>query len=418
MTGGADLSPVSDASVDPETDKMVPERDRSILISPTRAGRRNRSHVLRTLYAYGSLSRAELATAIGATKATIGQIVQPLVDSGLLAEQEPLPSAGLGGRRARPLWFSPNGWTTAGVHLLPGTAHAAIVGAGGDVFTRTVRRFDAAEASPDLVVETICTALQEVLARTDADIRGVGIAVPGMVDTGRGEIVAVNLMPRLAGLALVDRLVDRTSIPTYIDQHPRAQALGDLLFGDGRGTSSFLSLYTGETLGAGLIINGSLHRGSGGAGGEVGHTLVDLDGESCHCGRRGCWETIATTGWLRRRAKELGIADAAQMTASRAAEQAADGMKAARTVLDEYRRHLAYGIADLHQTLAPERFLVHGDVADAGEKFRAELEQEVGTLVPAHPQARPRLVLARDDHVATVRGAAAVALFHVLGLDV
>lgn len=392
-------------------------RDGQALISPTGAGRRNRSHVLRTLYASGPLSRAELATAIGATKTTIGQIVQPLVDSRLLAEQDPLPSSGLGGRRARPLWFSPNGWAMAGVHLLPGSVHAALVGAGGEVLDLATHQFDVAEAAPEFIVDAICGALLEVLPGTDTEVRGVGIAVPGMVDTGEGEIVAVNLMPKLARLPLADQVGARLSLPVYLDQHPRAQALGDLLFGEGRGVSSFLSLYTGETLGAGLILDGSLHRGVGGAGGEVGHTLVNLDGEKCRCGRRGCWETIATTRWMRHRAADLGLSEAHHMTASHLVAQASDGVAEARTVLDEYRRHLAYGIADLHQTLAPELFLLHGDVAGAGEDFRAELEEEVVSLVPAHPRARPHLVLSRDDELATVRGAASVALFHALKLD-
>lgn len=403
---------------EPGKQQTIPDPARRALISPTGARRRNSSHVLRTLYALGPLSRAELAAAIGATRATIGQIVEPLVDSALIEEQPPLPSSDLGGRRARPLWFSRHEWTMAGVHLLPGAVHAAVMSAGGEVFTSTVHAFNATDASPDLVVNTICAALQESINGTGRDLRAIGVAVPGMVDTRRGEVVAVNLMPRLAGLALEARVAERMSAPVYIDHHPRAQALGDLLFGQGRGISSFVSLYTGEALGAGIIIDGSLHRGSGGSGGEVGHTLVDRGGARCHCGRRGCWETIATTTWMSRRAEELGMADAGQMTTSRALEEASADVTVARTLLGEYRRNLAYGIADLHLTLAPQAFLLHGDVTGAGEDFRAQLEDEVVSQVTAHPAVKPRVVLVRDDDFGTVRGAAAVALFHYLQLDV
>lgn len=374
--------------------------------------------MLRTLYARGPLARVELATAIGAPRATIGQIVQPLLDTGLLEELEPRASAALGGRRARPLWFSRSGWVTAGVHLLPGLVRAAGLGAGGEVFAEAERRFDQHEASREFVVDQVVAVLEEVLTGTQAEVRGVGIAVAGLVDTDRGEVIAVNLMPQLEGLDLADQVAQRVNLAVYVDQHPRAQALGDMLFGDARAVASFVSLYTGEALGAGLIVNGRLHRGAGGAGGEVGHSFVDVNGAECHCGQRGCWETLATLTWLRRRAGELGIGDAEQMTAERACQLAAGGLTEADTLLGEYRRHLSYGIANLQQTIAPELFLLHGDVAGAGEEFREALESEVAGLVPGHPGAHPRIVLAdRDDHV-TVRGAASIALFQTLDLGV
>lgn len=403
----------------------------SSLVSPATARRLNRSRILRTLYASGPMARVDLASAMGTTRAAIGQIVQPLLDKSVLEERDPRPSAILGGRRARPLWFAPNGWTTAAVQLLPGLVRAATVTATGKVLDTAERPLDDGAGDgggdPSEVVDAIVDAVRQACSAAGS-VKGLGIAVPGMVDTGDGRVVAINLMPGLAGVPLArlvsGRLVSERPVSegpglaTFLDQHPRAQALGDLLFGPGRGVDSFVSLYTGEALGAGLILHGSLHRGPGGAGGEVGHSLVDVSGRRCHCGQRGCWETIATVGWLRDRAIALGLESRpGAMTAGSVAAAARDGDPRAERLIDEYARNLAYGIANLHQLLAPELFVVHGDVVAGGERLRAAVERHAAALVPAHPSIAPTIVLAPSDDEATLRGAASIALFQTLELD-
>src|SRR6476659_3379510 len=104
---------------------------RSTMLSSSRAGEVNRARVLKTLYANGPLARPELARLTGSTRATIGQIVQPFLDEGLLEEQAPLASGSRGGKRARPVWFSSVGWPVGAVLMLPDGARAAVVTAGG-----------------------------------------------------------------------------------------------------------------------------------------------------------------------------------------------------------------------------------------------------------------------------------------------
>src|SRR5690606_23266146 len=106
-------------------------------------------------------------------------------------------------------------------------------------------------------------------------------------------------------------------LPVTIDHHPRALLVGDRWFGKGRGLNQFAAVYTGEVLGGAFYLDGHLHRGMAGAGGELGHTFVQADGALCRCGRRGCWDTIATLDWLRREAKGAGIGDAARIDAER-----------------------------------------------------------------------------------------------------
>ena len=108
-----------------------------------------------------------------------------------------------------------------------------------------------------------------------------------------------------------------TRVPTYVDLHPRAQALGDLLFGAGRGEASFASVYVGAGIGAGFIFDGALHRGARGAGGEVGHAVVDRAGPVCQCGQRGCWEALVNRRWVLRAATAAGLPMPATSTSRR-----------------------------------------------------------------------------------------------------
>ncbi len=381
----------------------------SAMLSPAQAGALNRARVLRTLYDRGPLPRPELARATGSTRATIGQIVQPMLDGGLLFEGEPLASGSQGGKRARPLWFSDDGWLVGAAVLLPRGAQVALVSAGGQILdTRTVS-FGPGRIEHPVVIARLATALRDVAGTSMSALRGVGVAVGGLVDTVSGEIVRVDLVPRFDELAIGPALAAELKVPTWIDNHGRAQALGDGLFGLGRGQESFCSLYFGEGIGAGFILDGRLHRGRRGAGGEVGHMVLDHAGARCACGQHGCWETLAATRWLHRAAAERGVRGARTTTVARLVDRAGDD-PAAAAVLRDYVANVGLGIASLQQILGVGLFIVHGDPVQGGEQMRADIEAEVRRRAFPHPGGAPSVQFADADDFATLRGAAAVVL--------
>lgn len=386
------------------------------LISPTTAAEVNRSRILQALYDLGPLTRADLARLAGVTRATIGTIVQPMIDQRVLVEREAQPSSAAGGKPARPLWFSPSSRPIAAVHLLPGRVRAALVNVAGTVLTRTSGGFPANTKHADVVVDCIVECLRQVLPAEGVPVLGVGIAVAGMVDTDTGTILAINLAPGLAGLPIGPLVAERIGAPVHIDLHPRTQALGDRWFGQGRGVSSFASIYTGEAIGVGLVLDGRIHRGAGGAGGEIGHTIVDLDGELCRCGKRGCWETIATHRWLRAEAARLDLPSARRMTAGPLARLAAKGHQHAAELFDRYAWNLAVGIANLQQILAPDLFILHGDAPAGGEALRSRIEYHVQDNLPPRPGGHPQIAFTDLDDDATLLGAAGLVLSHSLQL--
>ncbi|MCU1524457.1 MAG: sugar kinase [Microbacteriaceae bacterium] len=395
----------------------VPVTSSPRLISQSATGRLNRTRLLQILYDVGPLSRAELARLAEVTKTTIGSIVQPMLDEGILVEGTPQRSSGQGGKPARPIWFSPSGRPIVAVHVGPGTVRAALVSPTGIVLTHSEGAFSSTGSSHEQIVDRVADCIERVLPGSEGpQALGIGVAVSGMVDTDHGRIIEVNLAPRLSGLELGPLLSQRLSLPVHLDLHPRVQALGDRWFGSGRRVSTFASVYCGEAIGAGFVIDGSVHRGASGAGGEVGHTIVDLAGAICRCGRRGCWETIATHRWLRSQATALGLPGAGQLTAASLSRLAEQDRPDAVELLDKYARNLAVGLVNIQQTLAPGFFILHGDIVQGGEPFRLLIEKHFRQGIAQRPGSEPQLRFASPDDDITLLGAAGLVLSQSLDL--
>ena len=404
-------------------DLAVPPHPRSgrtqhALLSSSVVGSANRGLVIQALFDLGPTSRAELARAAGVNRTTISGIVQPLIDQHLLVEMEPGPSSRGGGKPPRPLWFSPQAQPICGVLLMPEAVHACVVTLEGTVLAECRRALPDGGGPVKPIVATMVDCVRRALKAAKRKPLGIGVAVGGMVDTDHGVIVAVNLAPSLSGYPLAGELNKRFRLPVRLDHHPRALLLGDRWFGKGRGVPQFAVVYTGEVLGGALYFDGHIYRGAAGAGGELGHTFVQVDGEVCRCGRRGCWDTIATLGWLRREAKGLGLADADRMDSARLVELADGGARGAAELLDRYARNVAIGIANLQQTLAPNVYILHGDVVLGGERMIGAIAGHVRRLVPARPGGEIELIAGDAGERAALLGAAGLVLSDLLQVSI
>jgi predicted NBD/HSP70 family sugar kinase len=396
----------------------APPRAASVprLISQAGTGRLNRTRLLQILYDVGPVSRAELARISQVTKTTIGAIVQPMLDQGILVEGPPQPSSVLGGKPARPLWFSPDGRPLVAVYLGPSTVRAALVRPTGSIVRQTSARFSAIKLSQSAIIQCVVSCVELVLPTDRTAVLGVGVAVGGIVDTDSGRIIEVNLAPRLAGLEVGPQLSQRLGLPVHIDLHPRIQALGDRWFGSGRRTSSFASVYCGEAIGVGFVIDGAVHRGAAGAGGEAGHTIVDHNGAVCRCGRRGCWETVATHRWLRSQASKIGLPGARSLSVGPLARLSAEDHPGAQSLLDRFARNLSVGLINLQQLLAPGLFILHGDVVEGGEELRILIQRYVREGIRSHPGGEPTITFASRKDDMTMLGAAGLVLSQSLEL--
>jgi predicted NBD/HSP70 family sugar kinase len=229
-------------------------------------------------------------------------------------------------------------------------------------------------------------------------------------------VVKINLAPALDGYPLVRHLREQFNLPARLDHHPRALLVGDRWFGAGRNVSEFAVVYTGEVLGGALYVDGHLFRGAAGAGGELGHTFVQLDGELCRCGRRGCWDTIATLSWLRREAARIGLPDSQSIDSDRLV--ASLDHPGAADLLDRYARNVAVGIANLQQTVAPNTFILHGDVVLGGDRLISAIARHVRAMVPPRPGTVIDILAGDSGDRAALRGAAGLVLSDLLQFEI
>jgi predicted NBD/HSP70 family sugar kinase len=398
-----------------ETTRPDPERPGldGQLLTPSDIGDVNRSRVLQAFCDYGPLTRAELAKMAGVTRATIGNIVAGLLDSGLVEEGEPRET-GTVGKPGRPLWFGPRAGLSGAVSLEPTGAHAALVNARGEVLAEQTKDYSAS-GSQDEIVDAVLDALEALMPKPVEGLLGIGVAVPGVCDTLTGRILGSGQLPSLGGTQLVEAIEKRFRVRVLIDNDSRAQALGEKWFGRGRQVPSFAAIQTGHGIGVGLVISGVVVRGPHGEAGEAGHTVVVLDGERCTCGLRGCWETIASLRWLRAEASRAKIKGATKLDAAKLVKLASDDGDA-RDLLERYADNIAVGLANLAQLLAPGLFILHGDAVGGGETFRGLVEHATRERVLGHIRERVAVVLSELDQNATVLGAAGLVLsetFHL-----
>ncbi|MGP4139620.1 ROK family transcriptional regulator [Sodalis praecaptivus] len=384
------------------------------LASPSMIGSANRLRILQALYDFGPMSRVEMARQANVNRTTITGIVQPLLADGLLVEGDAVPPSMLGGKPARRLFFNPDAPAIAALLLLPGKICTCLVTLTGDISAFFATTFSPADTTED-VTRLIEDQLAQTLAAASHPPFGIGIAAGGMVDSDRGVIVTVNLAPALNNLALVDRLAARFNLPATIDHHPRALLLGDRWFGLGRSLHNFAAVYTGEVLGGALYLDGQVYRGLSGSGGELGHTIVQIDGSRCNCGNHGCWETVATLSWLRNEARARGFEAPETLSTRRLLTMVENGITEAEPLLDLYARNLAIGIANLQQTMSPNDFILHGDAAAGGEAMAMRIKQQVEAFTRPRPSQQIKIVMNRgnEDHVA-LKGAAGLVLSKML----
>lgn len=396
----------------------APDRLRRSLLSSSVVGSANRGFVIQALFDLGPTSRAELARRAGVNRTTISGIVQPLIDGDVLIETEPGQASRNGGKPGRPLWFSPKASPICGVLLMPDAVRACLVTLEGATIGENRVALPRGDGPVAPIIKAVKKSVRAALAIAPRRPLGIGVAVGGMVDTDQGSIVMMNLAPSLHRYPLADELYDEFGLPVRIDHHPRALLIGDRWFGKGRGAEQFAVIYTGEVLGGAFYFDGRLYRGVAGAGGELGHTFVQVGGELCRCGRRGCWDTIATLSWLRREAEAAGLARPNDMNSGLLMQMLAGGDARAATLADRYTHNIAIGIANVQQTLAPTHFILHGDVVLGGARMIDAIAVHVQRLAPSRPGLNIEISAGDPGDKAALLGAAGLVLSDQLQVSI
>ena len=258
------------------------------------------------------------------------------------------------------------------------------------------------------LVDQIADAIEE--ARTP-DTRAVGIGVPSLVEFATGRIASSVNIP-LQDVPLRELLSERCDIPVYVDNDASCAALAEA-FDDGRLTCPHLVLFTvGTGVGGGLVLNGRLHPGPTGNAGHIGHISVELDGDPCACGSRGCVERIASGPNIARRALANGWQPGpdGDTSAAAVAEAARIGDPVAVASFERAAQALAAGIAATATLVEIDVAVIGGGVGKAGDVLFTPLRAALKTYATLSFVQRLEIVPAQMGTDAGLVGAAAAAL--------
>ncbi len=252
-----------------------------------------------------------------------------------------------------------------------GTKTATSAGdAAGNVIGR-IRRPTGGSGNPRHDVAALVHDVRQVLEEaggTLSDVACVGISAPGPIDRTGSRLLAP---PNLVGwddVPLVSWLEDELGTRVQLENDANAAALAEWRFGAGQGFQDLVYLTMSTGVGAGLILDGRLHRGAGRGAGEIGHARVcwNDDAELCGCGKRGCLEAyVGGASWTRRLRERASSPDEA--TPEHVVAAARRGEAFALEEMDRFNHYLARGIVNLGFTLAPQAVILGTIAVAAGE---------------------------------------------------
>jgi len=287
-----------------------------------------------------------------------------------------------------------------------GTKLAMAVGDGKGRITARRRRPIHTSGDPRTDVDEMVRDARELLADSGVPpsaLRGVGVASPGPIDFARGVVESPPNLEGWGSVPIRDWLAAAFGVPVHIENDANAAALAESRFGAGRGTRDLVYLTMSTGVGGGLVLDGRIYRGTGGAG-EIGHMPVEWGdvAELCGCGRRGCLE--AYVGGRRWRERLARITPAASHVAALAGGPARacpehvvaaahEGDEFALGELERWNGYLARGLVMLSYVLAPEMFVLGTIAAAAGETLslaplRRALAAAVWPSIARHTEIR------------------------------
>jgi predicted NBD/HSP70 family sugar kinase len=370
----------------------------------------NESAILELIREKGPISRSDLARLLRLSPPTITRIVNPLIEAGLVIEGSTGDSKG--GRRPIMLTFNSQASLIVGVYVGQNIV-GALADLNGEIFERRTLPSLPGEAGVQRLIDFI-KELCQAAAPFGAPLRGVGVGIPSITVLEDGIITwAPSFGWR--NLPLKQRLQEALDLPVFIENSVNLIALGESWRGAGQGLRNLLCIQLGDGIGAGLILNGQLYRGSHYAAGEVGYTIPNERYLGQTYDNYGCLEGLAGSSGIVQRAWQrlqtgqpslLAQNELADLTAEQVLAAAYAGDALAQAVVQETVDYLSIAVANMACIIDPDRIIIGGDLAEFGELFIEPIRARLTGLIPVTPDIR----LSDLGLDAAVLGAVATAL--------
>jgi len=289
-----------------------------------------------------------------------------------------------------------------------------------NIISTAKRKTNCPRPSAEIADDIVAAALEAIKKAniTVDDISEAGIGAPGDIDVKNGIILLADNLD-FVNVPIVAMLKERMGIKFNIQNDANAAAYGEYIAGAGKGTGNFIMLTLGTGVGGGVVINGKIYAGFSNKGAELGHSVIDINGEMCSCGRRGCLEAYASATALIQQTKaameqnrdsllwEICNNDIGAVDGLTAFDAMRKGDPTAKQVVDKYIFYVSAGIVDNIYVFEPEVICIGGGISGEGDSLILPILENVKNQIPSfNPETDTKIKIAELGNNAGIIGAA------------
>lgn len=375
----------------------------------------NRSIILNKIRTDAPISRAQIAKDTKLTPPTVSSNVKDLIEQGIIIESELGESKS--GRRPTMLLINNKGFYIIGVDVGPEKIDCVIADLAGKIVTRTTKKLTI-PITNDQFLSILKAGIRTVILNTSINpekIIGIGVAMHGVVEVETGiSLFAPNL--GLTNIPIKEELEEEFNLEVKVENDARVMALGESWFGNHGELDSMLAVNLGRGVGAGLVINGKLYHGAQDIAGEVGHMTIDINGEICECGNRGCLQTFATGSAIAKQAKQVleksveNKVDQFSITGEKVYELALAGNEDFVKILENTGTVIGIGLTNLIHIINPNKIVLGGGVTKSSTLILPAICKSIEQHALTPRAKKTEVVISELGDDATITGAIALLL--------
>jgi predicted NBD/HSP70 family sugar kinase len=359
--------------------------------------------VLSTIRQYGAMTQVEIAGLSGLSAATVSNMVGELAAAGAVAVS---PST-RNGRRAVLVSLASGGGLLAAVTFGHRHVRVALASTSREILAEQRVPLEADHVADDGIQRSarlLADLVKEVGAQM-SDVDAIAVGLPAPVDPVTGQVGSEEVLPGWSGVNVAAAMHSRLMVPVTLDNTANLAALGELRNGALQGVRHGCYIKVSHGVGAGIVINAEVFRGSAGTAGEIGHLVIDENGPICRCGNRGCLDTfVGARAILDALSPSHGPLRLREVITG-----AINGDAGYRRVLSDAGRHLGVAVAVLVNLINPERIVIGGQLAEVGDLVLAPMREAIDRCAIRSAAATVRLGLGVLGEKAEVVGGIAMA---------
>ncbi|MDQ1000365.1 N-acetylglucosamine repressor [Neobacillus niacini] len=390
----------------------------------------NQSRVLNMIRLKEPISRADIAKLTKLTKPTVSSMVSELMEKNLITEEEAANSTVAGGRKPFLLRINYSAYYIIGVYAAAEVVRVILSTMDGKIvsdYSKEMVELPGKDEFMDIIIENIHHVLNHSQIEREL-ILGIGFAMHGLVDPDQGVAIFSPHL-HLEDIRIKETLEREFLLPVMVENDVRALAIAESWFGQGQGISDFVVLSVGLGIGSGIFIKDEIYKSPFNTAGEIGHTILEVNGPKCQCGNNGCLEAYASEVAIFEKVKrelehhqesiihEWIKVGKTNLTLDMVFKAAKEGDPFVISILEETGRSLGLAAANMINILKPSKLILEGYIFEQGDFIVSPLKEMIEKYTFKSPHEQISVVCSTLGKTGMVLGAVTLVLHKLFKTD-